>query len=240
MIPISDSERYRITEFSADLCAQFLAWATEQRAAVTLGCHAYIPPALAAIHRTVATALTNPDDRHFGFFIQGCPGNGKTTLADAIRRMICRVIADFRHQLPNFMRATAREIASARIDDPETFRLLMRTDHLLIDDLAQEPAEVLSYGNVFTPLHDLICYRYERRLFTIITSNMGLRLVAEYYDERIADRIAEMCHVLPFDAAPSLRTAPRDERGYLHPTPRPATPSRPAYETPSPQLQGVY
>ena len=45
-------------------------------------------------------------------------------------------------------------------------------DVLGIDDLGTEPSEVSDYGNVYTPVIDLLTKRYEEQLFTIITTNL--------------------------------------------------------------------
>ena len=45
-------------------------------------------------------------------------------------------------------------------------------DVLGFDDLGTEPSEVSDYGNVYTPVIDLLTKRYEEQLFTIITTNL--------------------------------------------------------------------
>ena len=45
-------------------------------------------------------------------------------------------------------------------------------DVLGLDDLGTEQSEVLDYGNVYTPVIDLLTKRYEEQLFTIITTNL--------------------------------------------------------------------
>ena len=61
-----------------------------------------------------------------------------------------------------------------------------------IDDLGTEPSEVMDYGNVYTPVIDLLTKRYEEQLFTIITTNLTPQQIREHYDDRIADRLNEM------------------------------------------------
>lgn len=39
---------------------------------------------------------------------------------------------------------------------------------------------------------DLLYYRYDRRLFTIVTSNLDQEAIEATYGVRIADRMAEM------------------------------------------------
>lgn len=48
----------------------------------------------------------------------------------------------------------------------------MDKEILAIDDLGTEPREIIEYGNVLSPIIDLISYRYEHQLPTIIISNL--------------------------------------------------------------------
>ena len=60
-----------------------------------------------------------------------------------------------------------------------------------IDDLGTELSEVMDYGNVYTPVIDLLTKRYEEQLFTIITTNLTPQQIREHYDDRIADHLNE-------------------------------------------------
>ena len=66
----------------------------------------------------------------------------------------------------------AKYIAYLCKNSYETYRKLTSADMLGIDDLGTEPSEVLDYGNVYTPVIDLLTKRYEEQLFTIITTNL--------------------------------------------------------------------
>ena len=70
---------------------------------------------------------------------------------------------------------------------------------LAIDDLGTEPAEVLSYGNVLSPVIDLLSRRYDDQLFTIVTTNLTPKQIREHYGERMADRFNEMFERIIFD-----------------------------------------
>ena len=41
----------------------------------------------------------------------------------------------------------------------------MRYQLMIVDDLGTEPREVMEFGNVYTPLIDLITTRYEEQLY---------------------------------------------------------------------------
>lgn len=69
---------------------------------------------------------------------------------------------------------------------------LVQDDMLAIDDLGTEPVEVMDYGNIITPIIDLLTKRYEAQLFTIVTTNLDPKDIRKRYGDRIADRLNEM------------------------------------------------
>lgn len=60
---------------------------------------------------------------------------------------------------------------------------------LAIDDLDTEPVEVMDYGNIITPVINLLTKRYEAHLFTIVTTNLYPKEIHKRYGDRIADRL---------------------------------------------------
>ena len=75
----------------------------------------------------------------------------------------------------------------------------MRTPLLIVDDLGVEPHEIMDYGNVFTPLVDLITLRYDEQLYTIFTTNLTPAQLEEKYGKRIVDRLNEMVETIVFE-----------------------------------------
>ena len=61
-----------------------------------------------------------------------------------------------------------------------------------IDDFGTEPLEVIDYGNVLYPITDLLTTRYDRHLFTILTTNLTPSEIRPRYGDRIADRLNDM------------------------------------------------
>ena len=74
-----------------------------------------------------------------------------------------------------------------------------------IDDLGEEEPTLINYGNRVTPVIDLISYRYNRMLFTMVTTNLTPPQIRTVYGVRIADRFNEMMLVLHYKS-PSFRT----------------------------------
>lgn len=63
---------------------------------------------------------------------------------------------------------------------------------LAIDDLGVEPVETQAYGNIYYPVIDVLTKRYDKQLFTMITTNLTPAEIRDKYGERIADRLNEM------------------------------------------------
>lgn len=63
----------------------------------------------------------------------------------------------------------------------------------------EKPREVMKFGNVYTPLIDLITTRYEEQLYTIFTTNLTPAQLKEKYGKRIVDRLNEMVEKVVFE-----------------------------------------
>ena len=138
--------------------------------------------------------LTSPSS-HFGMMLCGGCGNGKSTvLMNSLH--IPKPDNDGTYGIRI---VDAKYIAHLCKNNHEAYRNLIKVDMLGIDDLGIEPAEVIDYGNVYTPVIDLLTKRYEEQLFTIITTNLTPQQVREHYGDRIADRLNEMVKKIVFN-----------------------------------------
>ena len=147
----------------------------------------------------VAKFLTQEESK-FGIMLCGTCGNGKTTMLYAFRNLL------------NFMYENAfiddKDFCGIRIiDAKEVFDLAKNYDRYKdirnkpmvgIEDMGREPTEVLDYGNVLSPIVDMLEYRYDQQLFTFITTNLTPKEVSEKYGTRIASRFQEMLEVIVF------------------------------------------
>ncbi len=136
--------------------------------------------------------------------ILGTVGNGKTTLLYAIQKLLNVVkIADRDGDCWGLPIINARSLA-IECKTHSSSESVTRYAHyrlLAIDDLGSEPRELMDYGNIITPLADLIMDRYEYNLPTIITSNLRPREVREVYGARVADRLNESYKIIIADGA---------------------------------------
>lgn len=127
--------------------------------------------------------------------LQGVAGTGKTTLMWAIYSMFSitntAMLYTSAQKLFEYYHLWVSG-ASVVYNEYKTER------RLFIDDLGAEPARCLYYGVEYMPIQEVLTYRYERQLPTIITTNLSDTMIRERYGERISDRFAEMCTILRF------------------------------------------
>lgn len=134
-----------------------------------------------------------------GLLLFGTVGNGKSTLARAIGSLIGILYESaYFDQRKTVRTVSALELADIAKNEPERFNGIKKAELLAIDDVGTEPSVVKVWGNEISPFVDTIYYRYDRQLFTIMTSNLNAEDLANKYGERIADRFTEMFDRIPF------------------------------------------
>ena len=134
-------------------------------------------------------------------FLQGTPGNGKTTLLEAVRTI--------------YSSAGKSTVSCTGPDICEQFKrhfegltnnydLYKEAGYLFIDDLGTEPLPYFLYGKERTPVQDLLAFRYKFQLTSVISTNIPKSDIWDRYGERIDDRFDEMCSIINFPG-PSYR-----------------------------------
>ena len=130
-----------------------------------------------------------------GLLFQGTTGSGKTTLMYAMYGLykqlaspVIYVTADDLYS--HFKRQLEKE--ASRYEE------LLRAKYLFLDELGSEPERCQSYGTDYTPVQNLISYRYDRKLPTIVTTNIADDKILDRYGPRMMDRINEMFSILRF------------------------------------------
>ena len=145
----------------------------------------------------IAKCLTE-NSHYFGFILSGLCGNGKTTIVKALRELIKALQIRDEYGRWELRLLDAKTICRLSVNDDVWFNELCNERLLAIDDLGCEPLEIQSYGNIYTPIIDLLTRRYDRQKFTILTTNLTPQEIGERYGERIGDRLNEMMHQINF------------------------------------------
>ncbi|WP_298074866.1 hypothetical protein [uncultured Bacteroides sp.] len=148
----------------------------------------------------MALWLTSPSS-YFGVLLCGGCGNGKSTMLKAFQQLLntLHIPKPYNEGTYGIRIVDAKYIAYLCKNNYEAYRKIVSVDMLGIDDLGTEPSEVLDYGNVYTPVIDLLTMRYEEQLFTIITTNLTPQQIREHYGDRVADRLNEMVKKIVFN-----------------------------------------
>lgn len=158
-------------------------------------------PDSATAARIAKAARWLTGDHRPGLLLYGTVGSGKSTLARAICELIGMLhdsplraerLAVARTSAPELVELKAPREARTAADSEELFVRLRNAPMLLVDDLGVEAPAVRAWGNCLTPVIDLLYYRYDRQLFTIVTTNLDDSALEAAYGVRIADRMAEM------------------------------------------------
>lgn len=158
-------------------------------------------------HIRVAAEWLGDSNGKFGFMMTGLYGNGKTTLMLAMCNLINFLFdSAVSNERKSIRVIKAKDIARMSIDSNlrSSYENLYYEDMLAIDEVGEEPAELIHYGMVYTPIRDLLEERYARQKLTIITTNLvqnekkQLYQIKDHYGERVVDRLREMMKILPF------------------------------------------
>ena len=139
------------------------------------------------------------DTKRTGLMLCGLPGNGKTSIMRAIWQVFnLFAFKDDFGEAAAMRWESALDIAQLAKTNYAAFTKLCHAPMLAIDDFGEEPAEVLEYGNILSPITDMLSIRYADRHMTVVTTNTAASDIRKRYGARIADRFNEMMQVVIF------------------------------------------
>lgn len=148
------------------------------------------------MHRKLVDSFLNHPEEYeaqgIGLYIwSNTRGCGKTFLASAI----CNTLIAEKHKRTLFASASDLIAYDKESNDKyatDQIQRLCDADLLVIDDLGQQ-----NNGNKWLEdiLYRILDYRMQRKMLTIVTSNMALERLP--FDDRITDRLEKMTYKLP-------------------------------------------
>ena len=158
--------------------------------------------------KEIAKLFTCPTTK-FGIMLCGGVGNGKSTMMKALQRLLNYLQIEIHYNTSfetlGMKIISAKELCRLiRVDSKNSLHL-RDLNMLGIDDLGEEEAEMMDYGNRVTPVIDILSYRYDQMLFTMVTTNLTPKQIRSTNGDRIADRFNEMMLIIPYES-PSFRT----------------------------------
>lgn len=138
-----------------------------------------------------------------GLWLCGLGGTGKTTLVSAVQKLVNSlsildpVLGSPSHTVyAGLVVVSARKLCHLYVNEYVTFQRYQRTALLAIDDLGAEAEKTRCYGQECDPIGVILGYRYENRLFTIVTTNLPNDEIRTRYGDRTADRVNQMMQVV--------------------------------------------
>ena len=186
-------ERFRLPWRGADAIS---AVTGAYMAEVELRHRKFIADAATTEHIRLAAEWLTKGNPKFGLLLCGACGNGKTTMASAIRSLVA---ISNRYETLYVYPYDARQVCEAARSSYKEFSTICSREMISLDDLGVEPAEVLDYGNVLNPVIELLSRRYNEQLFTIVTTNLTPPQIRQHYGDRVADRFNEMFDRIIFE-----------------------------------------
>lgn len=185
---VKDIGRMLIPDFILDKDNMFayeniVKWAVNDR---TMLCNGY-------------TNGTEKADPRKGLYIYGNVGTGKSAMLNIIRIFINQrgfrfLAGEEQHQLA-WATWRADDICDTYMVDGSIRRWVVKSS-LCIQDLGSEPQEAVYMGNRRRVLRAILEARGDLRdHLTFISSNIPPSALGDYYGDRVASRIAQMCNV---------------------------------------------
>ncbi len=137
-------------------------------------------------------------DLHKGLMLMGGYGCGKSLLMESFANLQNWLIRRFnmRYGCISFMNSLEL-INNLKTEDVK----LYTKRPLIIDEFGREPKQVMNYGNLSSPMIELLCARADKAIITHGTTNFKLDTLtsSEYYGAMVGDRLRAMFNFIKVD-----------------------------------------
>lgn len=130
-------------------------------------------------------------DLNKGIMLMGKYGSGKTIIMQAITEMYNAVIHSLHIQRPLLKFFKSSDLQNILKEKPiNTFS----RRPLVIDEFGREPKQIMDFGNLKSPMIELLCERYDNGAWTHGTSNFTLETLCSenQYGKMTGDRLKSM------------------------------------------------
>ncbi|MDR0332367.1 MAG: hypothetical protein LBI15_02795 [Dysgonamonadaceae bacterium] len=130
-------------------------------------------------------------DLQKGIMLVGKYGSGKTLIMQAISEMYNTIIRTLYIQRPLLKLLKSSELLETIKEKPiKQFSKMP----LVIDEFGREPKQIMDFGNLRSPIIELLCERYDNGAWTHGTSNFTLETLCSEneYGKMTGDRIKSM------------------------------------------------
>lgn len=128
--------------------------------------------------------------------LTGKPGTGKTTMMAALHRLsLCNRPGEERLKI-KWVKASA--MGAMLKNAPQDWEAVKAAKLLFVDDIGftGECEVANNFGVTAFPFVELVEARYDKRLATVISTNLAPSRLSGMYSQKIADRLFEMCEVV--------------------------------------------
>ena len=133
-----------------------------------------------------------------GLLLIGDCGTGKTKLLQAMSLLFCFYEND-RNWLRVYSASDTVKLSLSKDEkDINTLSFMKTANYVGIDDVGTESANVKNYGTDLNPIADILFHRYNAMKVTVLSSNLNMEEIRIRYEERIHDRLCEMCDRIIF------------------------------------------
>ena len=139
----------------------------------------------------------NIEERNLLF--TGNTGLGKTYMTNCIANEILKKGKTVLYQTaPVLFETIISNKFKKTKDSDEFYKNVLNVDLLIIDDLGTENPNSMTIGELFTIINTRILRLNNKPIKTIISTNLSIKQIFEFYEERIGSRIAGYYNIYQF------------------------------------------
>jgi len=148
-------------------------------------------PVIAQIYLYMTMSEKFCGDLQKGVMLVGKYGSGKTIIMQAMAELHNTIILTLQAPYPLLRFIKSAELLKNLIEKSETD---FSRKSLVIDEFGREPKQIMEYGNLKSPMIELLCERYDKGTLTHGTSNFTLDTLSgeNQYGKMTGDRIKSM------------------------------------------------